>query len=114
MKRTIGEASMSFTPEKNEILFEGSLRLANLVEYGDVMDYLKEMSLNLKGSLILNFSKLTFLNSSGITIFSMFILEAKQNNHPKIKVIGSKQIAWQEKSFPNFIKLWNIVEIIME
>lgn len=114
MKITAGDSILTFTEQEQTAVLEGSMRLANLTEYDVVLEFLNNISEKINDTLILDLRELKFLNSSGITTLSMFILDKKKLNKPKIVVIGSNQISWQEKSLKNFNKLWNEVQIKIE
>jgi len=113
MKITTEEAVLLFD-EINTAKLEGSLRLANLKEYDLVLDFLHEVANKSPEKIVLDLTDLRFLNSSGITTLSMFILEKKKSLKPKITVLGSNKIPWQDKSLSNFNKLWTEVQIIIE
>lgn len=108
-----GDAEITFDNTTSTLNFSGSMRLANMKEYDVVADFLKEASEESTEKLTLNLEKLKFLNSSGITTLSLFILNCKKTNNPQIAVRGNKDVSWQEKSIANFQKLWNEVEIII-
>ncbi len=111
MKIKAGESTLVFDNENGIVILEGSMRLANLMEYDVVKNFIKQAYDETNIFFTLDFRNLIFLNSSGITTFSMFILSVKKLNKARIKILGSKEISWQEKSLNNFNKLWNDVEI---
>lgn len=103
--------SVIFIEQENTIKFSGSLRLLNLKEYEPVKNLLNDVYEYLDSELKLDFSELKFLNSSGITAISTFVIAARKNQKLKIKVIGSSTVSWQEKSLQNLNKLWNEVTV---
>lgn len=113
MTFTAGDAHIVYEQEISTILLSGSMRLANMKEYDQVSAFLKETTQDLSGPLTLDFENLQFLNSSGITTLSLFILWCKKNGQIKLTVKGSKAISWQQKSLSNFKKLWSEVTIDM-
>ena len=106
-----GESTISFIESESLLTFEGSMRLANMKEYDVVADFLRESSESSPAELTLDLQSLRFLNSSGITTLSLFILNCKKTGNPKITVLKSDSISWQQKSIANFKKLWEEVEI---
>ncbi len=56
-------------------------------------------------SLTLNLTKLKFLNSSGISTISKFIVGLRKQPPLQVVVLGSKDIPWQGKSLKNLDKL---------
>ncbi len=112
MKKLIaGESTITFEETESLLVFEGSMRLANMKEYDVVTDFLKESSETSPQNLTMDLRSLKFLNSSGITTLSLFILTCKKNNQPQITVLKNDNISWQQKSVTNFKKLWDDVEI---
>ncbi len=114
MKITAGESTLMFDEKINTIYLAGSMRLANMREYEVVKKFIRQAYDKTENVLIIDFRKLIFLNSSGITTISMFILAVKKLNKAKINILGSKKVSWQEKSLKNFNKLWNEVKIEIE
>jgi len=112
MTLNAGDSKVTFNSEDNKVNFEGSMRLANMKEYDEVGAFLKKISEGIDGSLTLNFSDLQFLNSSGITTLSLFVLNCKKSGKPQLHVQGNKNVSWQQKSLSNFKKLWS--EVLIE
>lgn len=111
MELIAGESKLNFSQSESLVLMEGSMRLANLTEYEKVADFLTKCQQEVEDKLILDFSNLNFLNSSGITTLSMFILKVKKQGNPNLFIVGSNNIAWQGKSLKNFNKLWQAVTV---
>ncbi len=109
----IGDAQISFDPDIAWVVISGVLRLPNMAEYEKVGSFLRDISSTNQAELTLDFSGLEFLNSSGITAFSLFVLHCKKMQAPRLKIIGNESIPWQEKSIKNFQKLWKDVELTM-
>ena len=108
-----GDATIIYNESESIMVFEGAMRLANMKEYDVISEFLKESTVTSDKHLTLDFKSLEFLNSSGITTFSLFVLNCKKAGNPKITVLGNNSLAWQQKSISNFKKLWNDVEIII-
>lgn len=106
-----GDAAITYNNSESSITFEGSLRLANMKEYSVVSDFLEKSKETSEKHLTLDLKSLEFLNSSGITTLSLFILNCKKEGNPQITILGSESWPWQQKSIANFKKLWNDVEI---
>ena len=103
-----------FQEDEKKVVLKGIMRLQNLKAYHPIKDIMKKaFGLLTEGqTLTLDFSDLEFLNSSGITNFSMFVLEAKKSGKSAfLHVIGTKKIGWQDKSLNNFKKLWSEVTV---
>ena len=116
MELPVGDSKLAFDESTHTMNIEGSMRLANLAEYEPVKRMLVDGSQKVGaagGVFTLDLSGLIFVNSSGITTISMFILYAKKQQNPKIRIVGSKEISWQEKSLENFSRLWPEVKVVM-
>ena len=105
--------SVIFDPGTKAVTFSGSIRLQNLPAYEPIKNLLKESRDQSADNLTLDMKDLHFLNSSGITTLSMFVIETRNAGNPAIKVVGSNEITWQTKSLANLKKLWDDVELIM-
>jgi|JI10StandDraft_1071094.scaffolds.fasta_scaffold1077116_1 hypothetical protein len=105
------EYTAYFDDKNNSVVMTGSMRLQNLASYEVIKNILKEGLEKATGQLIIDLRNLNFLNSSGITTMSLFIIEARNKKSTPMKVIGSAKIAWQTKSVLNFKKLWNEITL---
>jgi hypothetical protein len=90
----------------------GTLRLQDKDEYREIFDLLTKAANDTTGlPLKLDMKELVFLNSSGISSLSLFIIKMRQLDKD-ISIIGSESIPWQVKSLRNFQKLYGKVDII--
>ena len=108
------EAVVRFSPEAATVYFSGALRLANVKAYDNVAKLLAEAAVAVTGPLTLDFKELKFLNSSGITALSLFVVGARKAGTPRLKLVGSKATAWQQKSLANFQMLWKEMPLVIE
>lgn len=106
--------SVTYRESDNVIAFSGSLRLLNLLEYEPVKRLLLDAHDKTAAALTLDFRDLKFLNSSGITAVSTFVISARKQKKISLRILGSKDISWQDKSLQNLNKLWSEVVISME
>lgn len=103
-----------FDHTNNTIYFDGSLRLWDPSEYQKIKQFMLDVhDLNIT-ELYLNFVKLDFLNSSGISMLCKFIFEVKRINKLTLYVVGNKEILWMKKSFENLLKLWDKIVLVFE
>ena len=56
-------------------------------------------------SLNLNLRELEFLNSSGISMLSMFVVKVRSQGDVQLVLQGSNKILWQTKSLRNLQRL---------
>ncbi|MCF6334314.1 MAG: hypothetical protein L3J12_01050 [Spirochaetales bacterium] len=104
--------SVEYIRKNRQITFKGILRLLGKDEYREIFELLTQAANETTGlPLKLDMSALQFLNSSGISSLSMFIIKMRQLDKD-ITMIGNNNIPWQEKSLRNFQKLYGKVEII--
>ncbi len=97
--------SVWYNLEANTLYFRGSLRLNGIQEYVPVIQLLNQVVEQGKTAIIINLCQLEFLNSSGISVLSKFVIRVRQKNHMQMVVQGSKDIPWQGKSLKNLQKL---------
>lgn len=109
----LGDCKITYDPDIAWVVISGILRLPSMAEYEKVGSFLREIATQQKEDLTLDFSNLEFLNSSGITAFSLFVLHCKKLHAPQLQVIGSHEIPWQDKSIRNFQKLWSEIKLTM-
>ena len=108
------EAVVRFAPETGTVSFHGALRLANVRAYDNVVKLMHEAAAQVKGPLVLDFKELKFLNSSGITAISLFVVGARKAGAPQLRLVGAKTTAWQQKSLANFQMLWKDMAVVIE
>lgn len=109
-----GAYSISFDEQNAVIVFKGVSQFPNLSEYEVIKNFLFDAAKKVMNILVLDISELRFLNSSGVTILSMFIIHLRKEQRIKLLIRGSRNISWQERSLNNLKKLWADVEIQTE
>jgi hypothetical protein len=87
------------------IVFEGSLRLNGLEEYTPILDLLDSVVAKEPHKIVLNLQKLKFLNSSGISMLSKFVINVRKKQSIEMIVIGNEANPWQSKSLKNLQRL---------
>ncbi|MEM8639138.1 MAG: STAS domain-containing protein [Cyanobacteria bacterium P01_G01_bin.54] len=92
------------------VTFQGELSLANPSEYQPIADLLTQAIAN-SSTMTLSLQALTFLNSSGISMLSKFILSLRRQPSIQLMVLGSEDIPWQGKSLKNLQKLLPSLEL---
>lgn len=83
------------------MIFQGSLRLSGAEESAQSEQILNSVTDQDPSIIILNLQKLEFLNSSGISMLSKFVINVRKKNSQMI-VIGSQEIPWQGKSLKTY------------
>ncbi|MEQ9367246.1 MAG: hypothetical protein RIF32_23645 [Leptospirales bacterium] len=93
------------------VRLSGVFRLQGKEQYLEVLTLLESAIESASGSLIIDLTDLSFLNSSGVSSLSIFVIQAREAGHKNIKIIGSNKYSWQTKSLKNFQKLWKNIEV---
>lgn len=92
------------------LTFSGVLRL-NRVEYAPIVRLLGGVA-GLKPTLItLDLQELKFLNSSGVSVVSKFVIQVRKLKVSQVLVLGSQKISWQRKSLKNLQKLMRHIQV---
>ena len=89
----------------HSVIFQGSLRLNGTAEYLPITDLLNNIIEQEPPKIILNFKELQFLNSSGISMLSKFVINVRKRKNIQMIAIGAKEIPWQGKSLKNLQRL---------
>ena len=105
--------SIAEIPEDSAIVIKGTLRLQGREQYQPIYKLLLDSASRADGKLTLDMRGLIFLNSSGISALSLFVIEMRKIEKP-ISIVGSSAVTWQSKSLMNFQRLYEQVEIIIE
>ncbi|NJM22648.1 MAG: hypothetical protein HC907_30040 [Richelia sp. SM1_7_0] len=87
------------------INFHGSLRLNGMEEYSSILKILNDAVDSNPPRLTLNLMHLDFLNSSGITMLSKFVIGMRSNSGIHLMILGSNAIPWQSKLLKNLQRL---------
>ncbi len=102
---------VDFNESGKLVEFYGTIRLRDKSEYELINDILIKAADTVESDLILDLRNLKYLNSSGINMFSKFIIMARRANKIKVEVLGNSEISWQQKSLRNLQRLWSEVVI---
>jgi hypothetical protein len=97
--------SVIYDISNETITFEGSLRLNGLEDYSEIVQLLDNVVEQEPSKVTLNLQNLQFLNSSGISILSKFVINIRKQKNIQMIVLGSQAIPWQSKSLKNWQRL---------
>lgn len=97
-------------PETSTVFFQGFLRLAGMEEYRPVMELLMA-AIEENPSVTIDLRELEFLNSSGISMLSMFVIKVREKGNVNLSLKGSEQILWQTKSLKNLKRLMQEIKL---
>ncbi|ELS02565.1 hypothetical protein Xen7305DRAFT_00022800 [Xenococcus sp. PCC 7305] len=90
---------------KEMIAFQGALRLSGADEYSAIFDFLNGVLDKEPMKISLNLRELKFLNSSGISMLSKFVINVRKKKNVQILVLGASDNPWQSKSLKNLQRL---------
>ena len=83
----------------------GELSLGGPTEYEPIANLLNEVAKTNPPIITVNLRELAFLNSSGITMLSKFVLGLRKKKGTQVVILGSNDMPWQEKSLKNLEQL---------
>jgi anti-anti-sigma factor len=101
---TSEEYNIQHDLDTSTITFAGSLSLNSMEDYLPIVEMLNTAIDNAPEKLRLDLRKLEFLNSSGISALSKFVIKARKSETPLI-ICGSETVVWQTRSLKNLQRL---------
>lgn len=99
------EYSIRYDATIATVFFQGSLSLASIEDFNPINTLLEVALSSAAPKLILNLHQLEFLNSSGISVLSRFVIKARNQSQTTLIVQGSETIIWQKRSLKNLQRL---------
>ncbi|WP_017301741.1 slr1659 superfamily regulator [Nodosilinea nodulosa] len=100
-----------YQAEVATVVMEGFLRLDGIEAYQPVMDLLLTAATG--DQLTVDLHQLEFLNSSGISMLSMFVVRVRDRATTRLSFRGSEAILWQTRSLKNLKRLMPDLHIEM-
>jgi hypothetical protein len=108
------EYTINYDPDSTTIQFMGELSLNGPSDYDPIKDFLNQIADSEPPHLTLNLKELNFLNSSGISLITKFVIGLRKKPQIKLTVEGSVDVPWQSKSLKNLQKFLPDLELIVE
>ncbi|MDJ0508311.1 MAG: hypothetical protein QNJ64_03490 [Crocosphaera sp.] len=105
---------VSYDADTITVTFQGSLRLGGMEEYAPIVDLLNDLAAQDPEIITLDLKALEFLNSSGISMLSKFVISIRKKKNIGIAVKGSNSIPWQGKSLKNLQRLMPSLTLELE
>ncbi len=113
MKNIKGESfDVRLEEDNRTVCFKGALRLSGMEDYAPILDLLKSTLVDAVTLVILDLRELDFLNSSGITMFSRFVIEARDHTGIDLQFLTSESIHWHARSLKNLQRLMPSLNIV--
>ncbi len=94
-----------FDEASTTVNFKGELSLSGPSEYEPITNLLNTVAETNPATMSLNLKELGFLNSSGISMLSKFVLSLRKKKGIQLIVLGSNDMPWQGKSLKNLERL---------
>lgn len=106
MKNINGESfEIRLEDDNSTVFFKGALRLSGVEDYAPILDILKETLIDSATKVVLDLRELDYLNSSGLTMFSRFVIEARDRAGINVQVLASGAVPWHGRSLKNLQRL---------
>ncbi len=96
---------VQFEPDSVTVYFQGELSLGGSTEYAPITNLLNEVAESEPDTMTIDLRNLVFVNSSGISMLSKFVLSMRKKTGVQLVVLGSNDMPWQGKSLKNLEKL---------
>lgn len=105
--------SIRHDPETATVFFRGFLRLDGMEKYQPVMDILLQ-AVEDSAQFTIDLRELEFLNSSGISMLSMFVVKVRDKGNVNLTFKGSDKVLWQTKSLKNLQRLMPSLTLVFD
>jgi len=96
---------VQYDPTTETVNFKGELSLNGANDYEPINTLLNEVVKTKPATMNLNLRELKFLNSSGISMLSKFVMTLRKQKETQLVVLGSNEQPWQGKSLQNLVRL---------
>ena len=106
--------NVTYDETSHNIIFDGSLRLNGSAEYASISELLGSVVGREPEKIVLDLRELSFLNSSGISILSKFVINVRKRKNIQMVVMGAKKNPWQNKSLKNLQRLMPSLKLELE
>jgi hypothetical protein len=102
-----------YAPDSHTVTFEGSCRLYP-DDYEIISQLLTRILEESPETITLDLRQLEYLNSSGISMLTSFVINIRNLNASQLVVLGSRAYPWQNYSLRNFQRLLPSLELEVE
>ncbi len=100
--------------DSNTIAFSGLMSLGGPKAYAPITELLSKIANDDPAQMTLDLRKLEFLNSSGISMLSKFVLGLRKKKGIQLVILGSNEMPWQGKSLKNLQKFLPSLKLEIE
>lgn len=102
---------VNLDPATATVFFKGALRLTGSEDYAPILTILRATLAREGNQVIVDLRELDFLNSSGITMFSRFVIEARDRGDSDLTFVASDSAPWHARSLKNLQRLMPALQI---
>ncbi len=113
-KVTGEDYQVEYNSTSEMVEFKGQISLGGPKEYAPIVNLLNKVADLELSIMTLNIKELAFLNSSGISMLSKFVLGMRKKKGTQLIVLGSKKVPWQYKSLKNLERLLPGLKLVVE
>lgn len=106
--------AVQYNSDSSIVDFIGLLSLNGAQEYAPIAKLLNKIATEEPDEMTLNLKQLEFLNSSGISMLSKFVLGLRKKKAIQLVILGSKEMPWQSKSLKNLQKFLPSLKLVIE
>ncbi|MGK7895047.1 MAG: STAS domain-containing protein [Xenococcus sp. (in: cyanobacteria)] len=106
--------TVQYNLELSTVDFIGLLSLGGPKEYAPIANILNKIAGDEPDQMTLNLRQLEFLNSSGISMLSKFVLKLRKKKGIQLVILGSNEMPWQGKSLKNLQKFLPSLKLEIE
>jgi hypothetical protein len=108
------EYSVSYNSDTATVICKGSFLLSSADEYAPILQLLTSATEQQPKQLILDVKELEFLNSSGINMFTKFVISVRKKTTLQLVAIGYNEIPWQVRLLKNLQRLLPTLKLTLE
>jgi hypothetical protein len=99
------EYNVTYNSDIAVVVCKGSLLLSSAEEYAPILQILNTAVAQQPKQLSLDVKELEFLNSSGINMFTKFVIGVRKKPALKLVALGYQEIPWQVRLLKNLQRL---------
>ncbi|MEY3868591.1 MAG: slr1659 superfamily regulator [Microcoleaceae cyanobacterium] len=96
---------VQYDPASETVSFQGELSLGGPSDYAPIVNLLNEVADLKQPTMTIDLKKLEFLNSSGISMLSKFVVGMRKKKDTQLVILGTNEMPWQGKSLKNLERL---------
>ncbi|EDX83173.1 hypothetical protein S7335_352 [Synechococcus sp. PCC 7335] len=105
---------VEYDSDSTTVKFRGELALGGPKEYAPINALLAEAIGSSPDVMTIDLRELAFLNSSGISMLSKFVLGLRKQKGTQLVILGSNDMPWQGKSLKNLQKFLPSLKLEIE